>query len=242
MFLDQVTAFANRGLDTRPVSDKVIAGFRPLPPIAPGSTVVYRGWMLKSEEYERLHMAILSAGGVPLTSPKVYLLAHHLPNWYPVIADLTPETRVFSTDAELVKELELLGWGQFFVKDYVKSLKTSRGSILHDPSDIHEMLAEMKRVRDEIEGGVCVRRVEEFVPGSERRHFVLHGKAYPPDGCEKVPDVVSACVKQVHSPFFSVDVVERQDGVERVVEIGDGQVSDLVGWSSDRFANIWPAA
>ncbi|MEG4579430.1 ATP-grasp domain-containing protein [Microcoleus vaginatus DQ-U2] len=33
----------------------------------------------------------------------------------------------------------------------------------------------------------------------------------------------------IHSKFFSVDAVERQDGVKRIVEIGDGKVSDLVG-------------
>ena len=39
--------------------------------------------------------------------------------------------------------------------------------------------------------------------------------------------------------FFSVDVIERQDGVKRIVEIGDGQVSDLVGWTMERFIQIW---
>jgi ATP-grasp domain, R2K clade family 3 len=43
----------------------------------------------------------------------------------------------------------------------------------------------------------------------------------------------------IASPFFSVDVARRVDGVERIVEIGDGQVSDLVGWSVERFVNIW---
>ncbi|WP_445251522.1 MULTISPECIES: ATP-grasp domain-containing protein [unclassified Microcoleus] len=43
----------------------------------------------------------------------------------------------------------------------------------------------------------------------------------------------------IHSKFFSVDAVEPQDGVKRIVEIGDGQVSDLVGWSAARFAQLW---
>jgi hypothetical protein len=44
----------------------------------------------------------------------------------------------------------------------------------------------------------------------------------------------------VTSPFFSVDVAVREDGVLRVVEIGTA--SDLVGWEADRFAALWPAA
>ena len=47
------------------------------------------------------------------------------------------------------------------------------------------------------------------------------------------------CAEAIPGPFFSVDVAFRTDGVERIVEIGDGQVSDLVGWSVERFANIW---
>jgi hypothetical protein len=35
-----------------------------------------------------------------------------------------------------------------------------------------------------------------------------------------------------------VDVVQRADGQLRIVEIGDGQVSDLVGWTPERFASI----
>jgi hypothetical protein len=39
-----------------------------------------------------------------------------------------------------------------------------------------------------------------------------------------------------------VDVVQRADRVWRVVEIGDGQVSDLVGWTPDQFATCWVTA
>lgn len=39
--------------------------------------------------------------------------------------------------------------------------------------------------------------------------------------------------------FFSVDIIERQDGIERIIEIKDGQVSDLVGWSIAAFVKIW---
>ena len=31
----------------------------------------------------------------------------------------------------------------------------------------------------------------------------------------------------------------RSDGVQRIVEIGDKQVSDLVGWTAERFVQLW---
>jgi hypothetical protein len=45
-------------------------------------------------------------------------------------------------------------------------------------------------------------------------------------------------MRRLRNRFYSVDVVKRADGQHRIVEVGDGQVSDLVGWTPDRFANI----
>lgn len=242
LFEEQAVALAAAGFAYSLLSDGMLRNGRGLEGIPPAATVVYRGWMLNAEEYGRLAGAIEGAGGIPLTSPREYLLAHHLPNWYPLIPDLTPETRVYSADADLVRELGSLGWDGFFVKDYVKSLKTSVGSLIRDPAQIDLVVAEMKAYRGEIEGGICVRRVEDFVAGTERRHFVIKGRPYTADPSEPIPDAVRTCAERIPSPFFSVDVVQRSDGVSRVVEVGDGQVSDLVGWSEERFAGLWQEA
>ena len=122
----------------------------------------------------------------------------------------------------------------------MKSLKTSRGSIVRDPSEIGAVVEEMERFRGEIEGGLCVRRVEPFITDSERRYFVLGGKAFSPDD-QPVPDLVQRVASRIPSPFFSVDVIRREDGALRVVEVGDGQVSDLVGWSVSAFVALWAA-
>ena len=194
--------------------------------------------MATAEEYAALARAIEEAGGLALTAPAEYLAAHHLPNWYPLLADLTPETRVFPPDADLAAELPALDWGAYFVKDYVKSLKGGRGSVAHDPAEAAEVVGELREYRGRIEGGICVRRVEDFLPGTEQRYFVLRGVGYAAAG-GSVPDVVRACAGRIPSPFFSVDVVRRRDGELRLVEIGDGQVSDLVGWSAPEFASLW---
>jgi len=241
MFADQHAALTEAGFTASICPDSVLAGFKPLRGIPIGSKVVYRGWMATAEEYAALIRAIERAGGVPLTSQQEYLTAHHLPNWYPLLAEFTPETRVFSPDADLVAELRALDWGSYFVKDFVKSLKSGRGSVVRDPADAPAVVSELREYRGRIEGGICVRRVEEFMPETEQRYFVLRGVVYA-GGAEPVPDVVRACAERVRSPFFSVDVVRRRDGVLRVVEVGDGQVSDLVGWSASAFASLWVSA
>jgi hypothetical protein len=239
-FADQHGALRAAGFSASLCPDAVIAGLKPLRDIPPGATVVYRGWMLNAGEYGRLADAIIAASAAPLTTPRAYLAAHHLPNWYPLVEDLTPETRVLPADADVERELMSLGWDAFFLKDYVKSLKTSRGSIVRDPAEARAVLAEMGHFRGEIEGGVCVRRVEDFDAETERRYFVLDGRPFSGDG-GAVPEIVARVAPRIPSPFFSVDVVRRNDGVMRLVKVGDGQVSDLVGWSAEAFAAMWTA-
>jgi hypothetical protein len=201
------------------------------------ATVVYRGWMLTPSEYEKLFSLIRSCQANPITSLETYLACHYLPNWYPLVAEFTAETKIFAVDADLAHELKALDWEKFFIKDYVKSLKTSVGAVVSKPEEITVVLAEMQKYRGIIEGGVCVRRFENFVPESERRYFVINGKPYAASG--PVPELVVECARRIQSPFFSIDVALRADGVLRVVELGDGQVSDLVGWEARRFAEIW---
>jgi ATP-grasp domain-containing protein len=239
MFADQWAALTRVGFTASLCSDAVLAGTKSLRSIPPGSVVVYRGWMVKGGEYAALARAIEQCGGQVFTSPQEYLTAHHLPNWYPLLADLTPETRVFPADADIVAELRALGWGAYFLKDYVKSLKTARGSVVRDPTEAPAVIAEMREYRGEIEGGICVRRVEDYLPDSERRYFVLHGVGYAAADGSPIPELVRRCAERLPSKFFSVDVAERKDGALRVVEVGDGQVSDLVGWPPTAFADMW---
>jgi hypothetical protein len=95
------------------------------------------------------------------------------------------------------------------------------------PSDyFNTKKAEMQKFRGGIEGGICVRRVEDFIPATEKRYFVIGGKPFAASADEEIPEI---------------DVV-LCDGCQRiveVVEVGDGQVSDLVGWSVDRFTSLW---
>lgn len=240
MFADEMRAIQAAGFSVSFCTDSVMSAGKPLRNVPKGATVAYRGWMLSASNYRRLNEAIIANAAKPLTSPEQYVAAHHCPNWYPLIADCTPETKVLSLTADLESELRSLGWGAFFIKDYVKSLKTPRGSIIRDPSEISFLLDEMKHYRGEVEGGICVRRVEPFLAASEKRYFVLNGAAFGPDG-QGTPELVRYIAGRIPSPFFSVDVVSREDGVLRVVEVGDGQVSDLVGWTVQAFASIWSA-
>lgn len=213
-----------------------IGEFRAVPPIPKGKIVLYRGWMLTASEYKFLESELTRLGAKSLVSTDAYLANHHLPQWYPHIKDLTPETRIYPPNCDLEAELRALDWPAFFIKDYVKSLKTSLGSRVSEPEQVSAIVSEMRHFRGTIEGGFCVRRVEEFVPQTERRYFVLDRTPYAETGT--APEIVFECSKRLTSRFYSVDVVRRADAQDRIVEVGDGQVSDLVGWTPNRFATI----
>jgi hypothetical protein len=79
--------------------------FRARPPWAEGEEVLYRGWMMTPERYSELHAALVSRGALPLTSAAQYRLCHHLPEWYSIAPDLTPETVLLARDADFAAVL-----------------------------------------------------------------------------------------------------------------------------------------
>jgi hypothetical protein len=237
-FHEQREALAQAGFSTSLVGDATFDSGASLVRVPRESTVVYRGWMVDPGRYERFAGAVSAAGASLLTSVAAYRHAHYLPEWYPLLRDLTPETVVLPADADLAAELDRLGWGEFFIKDYVKSLKTAPGPIVRHPSEARPLVEAMLRYRGTIEGGLCVRRVERFVPGSETRFFVRDQQPACAEG-GAVPEIVRAVAGRIDSKFYSVDIAQNEEGSWRVVEIGDGQVSDLVGWSEGAFAGLW---
>lgn len=241
VFREQGELLRQRGYPISLLAEDVILKGNSLRGILPGATIIYRGWMLKLDEYEKLDAAVTAAGAKLLTSPSQYALTHHLPNWYPTLSEYTAETVVATTPSELFSKIEQLGWDGYFLKDFVKSLKVDGGSIIHNITQANHWVERMLTYRDELEGGICIRRVEEFLPDSECRYFVLHGKPHAPDNRE-IPTPVQRTALKIDSPFFTVDTAKTTAGHERIVELGDGQVSDIVGWTAKRFSEIWPVS
>ena len=209
---------------------------RPRPALEPGDVVLYRGWMKTLPAYGVLASEATRLGASLLTSPEDYARCHHLPGWYEHCRDVTPETRFFAADADLEVELASLDWPAYFVKDFVKSLTTSRGSIAKSPSEAAEIARAIAATRGAIEGGLCVRRLERFVEETERRIFVAFGEPHAHDGV--VPDVALVVASRITAPFATLDVVQNDAGTWRVVELGDGQVSDRKAWAAADLAAV----
>ncbi|HEX8615498.1 MAG TPA: ATP-grasp domain-containing protein [Telluria sp.] len=207
--------------------------FKAQPTLSAGVDVLYRGWMLTPDGYARLHQGVAQLDCAMMTSPTQYRHCHYLPEWYALCAEFTPETVIVARDADFAAAVAGRNWPAYFVKDYVKSLTTQRGSVAATPHEIAEVVGLIERYRGAVEGGVCIRKFEQLQADSEERYFVLRRQAFGREG--SAPALVHELARRIDSPFFSVDVVASSEGELRLIELGDGQVSDRKQWPVERF-------
>jgi hypothetical protein len=209
--------------------------------------VWYRGWMATSAQYAALAAALKDRGTTLLTLPEDYRRAHELPGWYDAFAGLTPRSvwlplspGARPTHDTLEELARPLGDGPAIVKDYVKSRKHEWDTAcfvpdVRDTARLHRVVAELVAGQgDVLAGGVVVREYEPY-EGDEARVWWVDGEpalvgphpdtpdTYP----EPVFDPIRAAVRGFGCRFITTDLARRADGVWRVVEVGDGQVSDL---------------
>jgi hypothetical protein len=201
--------------------------------------VVYRGWMIEPSNYLKFEEKLLSAGLDLLTSSAAYREAHQLPGWYSAFEDFTPESAYAATFEEVEG---YFAQGPVILKDFTKSMKHYWNEACFIP-DIGEraharrVAAQFTELRGAVSGGYVLRRFENFV-GTEVRSWWVEGKhvlntPHPDTPNEAVDDVytdlgfLGEAVNTLQSRFVTVDLSLRSDGAVRVVEVGDGQVSDI---------------
>ena len=216
----------------------------------------YRGWMVPGAAYARFAAALDARGATLLTSPAGYTSAHELPGWYGVFEGATPASSWIPLDRPgLVPDPQALaaaaarlgGSGPAIVKDYVKSRKHEWAEAcfvpeLGDLPALERVVARFVELQeDSLAGGVVLRRFEDFAGAregraAEARVWWLDGEPVVvgphPDSPGLTPDPdlggVRPLVRALGCRFVTTDLALGADsGDWRVVEVGDGQVSDL---------------
>lgn len=132
---------------------------------------------------------------------------------------------------------------EFMLKDYVKSVKGAQipskiSSGIHQ-DELEELLATFYRLRGNLfTGGICLK---EILPlkyyGSktnEYRVFICENSvvsisqnSQQSTSTLSPPKELIEKYRNLPSPFYTVDVAELEDGMWKVLETGDGQVSGL---------------
>lgn len=206
------------------------------------TTATYRGWMVTPEQYALMYTGLESKGVILATTPEQYSTAHHINGWVEALNGLTFKTALLPltpTDEDILAAAAELQVEGFFVKDFVKSLKTSEG-FTSVPLD--ELVAAVHKFQEErgdwLAGGIVLR---EFVnlpeDRVEMRGWWVEGEwraiAVHPDYTDSEPVAVpgefltevSARLANLGVRFVTADFTSTVDGEWKVIEIGDGQVS-----------------
>lgn len=220
----------------------------------------YRGWMLPADHYAELAAALAARGCRLLTSPTAYRTAHELPGWYDTFRALTPHSAWLPCAPGRAPEpAALAGLAAPFtapgerrplvVKDWVKSRKHewAEAAYVPDASDTERLASVVGRfvaLQEEfLTGGVVLRAFEDYASAvGEARVWWVDGEPVltgpHPDTPElrPVPDLaqVAPAVRELGPRFLTTDLALRADGVWRVVEVGDGQVSGLPAGTDHR--------
>ncbi|WP_369214181.1 ATP-grasp domain-containing protein [Streptomyces flavofungini] len=214
-------------------------------------TLWYRGWMLSGHHYAALSAALAERGGALATDAEQYRRAHELPGWYEVFAAESPFSvwlpavpGDLPAPARLAELAAPLSPGPVIVKDYVKSRKHEwhEACFVPDASDPERLASVVGRFlalqADSLTGGIVLRAFEDFT-GDEVRVWWIDGTpalttAHPDaatPGPTPLPEPVltrlTPLVRALACRFVTTDLALRSDGVWRVVEVGDGQVSGL---------------
>ncbi|MBO4208572.1 ATP-grasp domain-containing protein [Micromonospora echinofusca] len=219
-----------------------------------GGPARYRGWMLSADRYADFADALAHRDVTLVTGAAEYRRAHELPGWYGTLAGATPESywTVGAERDDVLRTADRLGSGPAVLRDYTKSMKHHwhEAAYLPDVADhagVWRVARRFLELRgDDFTGGLVVRRFERFA-GREVRTWWRHGRCvlvgpHPDtDDGTPLPEPDGAALTGLADlvggtglDFVTVDLVRRDDGRWRVVELGDGQVSD-------RPASISPA-
>lgn len=199
--------------------------------------LVMRHWMMSEKEYQDIEVTVHRKGGRLYTSSSLYELSHKLPKWYPFFKDVTFKTEFVNNDDNDIRAwLSTHPYFSVFIKDHIKSLTTSTGSVAHDVNQFIKVIEEMRYYG--VEGHFCFREFVDIIPDTEHRHFMFNGSMI--SDSHDVSEEIMSLVQKFPAKFFSFDTVYDISGRQWLVEVGDGQVSSTK-LSEDKTKELYQA-
>lgn len=204
---------------------------------------VYRGWMMKPEQYGRFYEELRKRKVYLMTNPREYSTLHMLPNVYEYLREDTARIMTFPLHTKIDVELLKKTFKRFMVKDYVKSVKGAEFPTYFDENITQEEFERWMEVfykyrGDLLTGGICIKKYLDLKrydgKTNEYRMFYADGigitlepNSGQGDFTPKPPRALLEKYRSLDSPFYTVDYAELADGSWKVIETGDGGVSGL---------------
>lgn len=212
---------------------------------APGEPrkAVYRGWMMKPEQYEKFYEELRRNQIELVTTPPEYALMHVFPNVYPYVQDDTAKMEVFPLHEKIDVEKLKKNFFRFMVKDFVKSVKGTEFPKFFDQTVTQEEFDRWMEVfykyrGNLLTGGICIKEFLDLKKYGDRTNeyrvfYINHipatvsANSGQPDFANKLPQKLAEKYKDLGSVYYTVDFAELEDGSFKILEAGDGSVSGL---------------
>ena len=206
-------------------------------------TAVYRGWMMKPNQYKEFYSLLQDKNIELITSPEDYSAMHIFPNVYELVKENTAKMMVFPLHEDLPCDVLKCEFSKFMIKDYVKSVKGTDFPEYFDSSvtqeDLNRWMEVFYKYRgDLLTGGICVKEYLNLKRyGSQTNEFrvfyINHEVATISRNSGQMnitmnpPDELITRYCNLPSIYYTVDYAELSDGSWRIIEAGDGSVSGL---------------
>ena len=204
---------------------------------------VYRGWMMKPDQYERFYNELLVRNIRLVTEPEQYRKMHIFPNVYESVKADTARMKIYPLHSQIDVEKLKQSFQRFMVKDYVKSVKGTEFPKYFDKSISQEEFDRWMEVfykyrGDLLTGGICIKEFLDLkrYGGRTNEYRVFYINHEMATICRnsgqgnytaEPPKELLEKYRNLASPYYTVDYVELEDGTWRIVEAGDGEVSGL---------------
>ncbi|WP_240420460.1 ATP-grasp domain-containing protein [Paenibacillus periandrae] len=160
---------------------------------------IYRGWMLKPNDYEKLYYTLQQKNAILINSPTEYRIGHYFPYSYEAIKKATPQSIWLGIEElsngfdVLFEKMRIFKNKPVMVKDYVKSRKHEWEEACYIPDASDQQRAQtvlrnfIDRQGSELNGGIVIRefiQLEQLANhpksgmplSNEYRLFFLHHK------------------------------------------------------------------
>ncbi|MHA6533686.1 ATP-grasp domain-containing protein [Paenibacillus sp. BAC0078] len=143
-----------------------------IPTFETPESFIYRGWMLKPNDYEKLYHALQQKNAVLINSPSEYKNGHYFPYSYEAIQKATPQSIWLEIEElsngfdALFEKIRIFDNKPVIVKDYVKSRKHEweESCFIPDASDKERVQMVIRNFIDrqgtELNSGIVIR---EFI-------------------------------------------------------------------------------
>lgn len=204
---------------------------------------IYRGWMMKPEQYKSFYNELLNRNITLLTSPEQYERFHIFPNIYPELEDDTAKMMAFPKDESVdLQEIQKV-FKRFMVKDFVKSVKGTEFPKYFDSTISKEEFDKWMQIfykyRGELyTGGICIKEYLDLAGDGKKtnEYRVFYGNggiiSISPNvgqgnNLPAPPKALIAKYMGLESPYYTIDFAQLRSGEWKIIEAGDGCVSGL---------------